>query len=199
MPAIDFYFDFVSPYSYLAHCRLPEIAARHGYTITYRPIDLKAAKLAAGNTAPPTVAIPPKMKYAMADFRRWCARYNAPLAFTQSGPPDSTPANIATYYAIDRGQVAEYVRAMWEATFATGGRLGDDAILRQVATGLGWDADEVVAFAASDQAARRYAEDNAAAQQKGVFGAPIMMVGDEMWWGNDRLDFLDEYLAEKSA
>lgn len=199
MKTIDFYFDFVSPYSYLAHCRLPDIAARHGYAIAYRPIDLKAAKLAAGNTAPPTVAIPAKMKYAMADFTRWCARYNAPLAFTQSGPPDSTPANIATYYAIDRGQARAYVDAMWGATFAVGGRLGDEAILRQVAAELGWNADDVVAFVASDEGARRYAEGNEAAQQKGVFGAPIMMVGDELWWGNDRLDFLEEYLAENGA
>ena len=199
MATIDFYFDFHSPYSYLAHCRLPEIARRHGATIAYHPIDLKAAKLAAGNTAPPTVAIPPKLKFAIADFERWCARYGVSLTFSQAGPPEPTLPNIATFFAIDRGQAAEYVTAYWQATFASGGRVGDEAILRQVAAGLGWNGDEVVAYAASPEGAVRYAEENAAAQARGVFGAPIMMVGDELWWGNDRLDFVDEYLSEKIA
>jgi len=199
MPTIDFYFDFVSPYAYLAHFRLPEIAAKHGCDIAYRPIDLKAAKLAAGNTAPATAQMPAKLKYAIADLTRWCARYNAPLEFTTSGPPDSTAHNIGALYAADRGQLAEYVHAMWMATFACGGRLGDEDILRRVATDLGWDADDFLAFTKSDAAASRYAEGNEQAQQRGVFGVPTMMVGDEMWWGNDRLEFLDEYLAALAA
>ncbi|HMP55272.1 MAG TPA: 2-hydroxychromene-2-carboxylate isomerase [Novosphingobium sp.] len=199
MTTIDFYFDFHSPYSYLAHCRLPDIARRHGAELVYHPIDLKAAKLAAGNTAPPTVAIPPKLKYAMADFARWCARYGVPLTFSQAGPPEPAAPNTATFLAIDRGQAADYVTAMWEATFGQGGRVGDEAVLRAVASRLGWDADETVAYSTSEEGARRYAAENAAAQQRGVFGAPIIMVGDEMWWGNDRLDFVDEYLSGKGA
>ena len=199
MATIDFYFDFHSPYSYLAHCQLPALARKHGATLVYHPVDLKAAKLAAGNTAPPTVAIPPKLKYAMADFGRWCARYDVPLTFSQSGPPEPTVPNIATFHAIDQGQAEQFVTAYWHATFGTGGRIGDDAVLRDVAQQLGWDADALAAFATSEEGARRYAEENAAAQQRGVFGAPIMMVGDELWWGNDRLDFLDQYLSENGA
>ncbi len=199
MTTIAFYFDFVSPYAYLANFELPQIAARHGCTIDYRPIDLNAAKLAAGNTAPPTAAIPPKLKYVMADFARWCARYGTTLEFSREGRPIAEPANKGTFSAIDRGQAADYVNAMWRATFGQGGLHGKDEVLRAVATEMGWDADDFLSFIGSDEAARRYAEGNAQAQAKGVFGAPTMMVGDEMWWGNDRLDFLDAYLAEAGA
>lgn len=199
MATIDFYFDFVSPYAYLANFRLPELARERGCELVYHPFDLNAAKLAAGNTAPPTAAIPPKLKYAIADFARWGARYGAPLAFSQEGPPNSRPANIGTYYAIDRGQAGDYVTAMWRATFGSGGLHGKDEVLRGVAAEMGWDADDFMAFVASKEADERYAAANAEAQAKGVFGAPTMMVGDEMWWGNDRLDFLDEYLAENCA
>ena len=199
MATIDFYFDFLSPYSYLAHCRLPQVAAKHGARINYLPIDLKAAKLAAGNTAPPTVAIPAKMAYAMADFTRWAARYGAPIAFTRAGPPDPLVANLVTFYALDHGQAADYVAAMWAATFGSGGRLRAEAVLQQVCTTMGWNHDDVRAFAASDEAAARYAQGNAAAQAAGVFGVPTMVVDGEMYWGNDRLDFLDEHLSEQGA
>jgi 2-hydroxychromene-2-carboxylate isomerase len=199
MSTIEFYFDFVSPYAYLASLELPKVAAKHGCTIDYKPIDLNAAKTAAGNTAPPTAAIPAKLNYVMADFARWCQRYGAKLEFSREGPPVAEPANKGVFYAQDRGQVAEYVAAMWAATFGSGGLHGKEEVLREVAGGLGWDADDFLAFVASDEAAARYAEANEAAQAKGVFGAPTMIVDGDMWWGNDRLDFLDEYLAENCA
>ena len=199
MPTIDFYFDFVSPYAFFAHHRLPQIAKKHGCDIAYHPINLNAAKLAAGNTAPPTAAIPHKLKYAIADFQRWGRRYGTSIAFSQEGPPNSEPANKGTFYAIDRGQAEQYVTAMWRATFGSGGLHGKEEILRGVAQELGWDAEDFLAFIGSDEAQRRYDEGNAAAQARGVFGAPIMIVGDELYWGNDRLDFLDEHLSETCA
>jgi 2-hydroxychromene-2-carboxylate isomerase len=199
MTTIQFYFDFVSPYAYLASFELSKIAERHGCTIDYRPIDLNAAKLAAGNTGPATVQMPPKLRYVMADFARWGARYGVPVEFSREGPPRTEAANKGTFYAIDRGQAAEYVAAMWRATFGSGGLHGKDEVLRSVAAEMGWDADAFLAFIVSDEAAHRYAQANAEAQAKGVFGAPTMIVGEELWWGNDRLDFLDEYLTEKAA
>ena len=195
MKNIEFYFDFLSPYGYLAHCQLPTIAKSHGYDIVYKPFDLFAAKQAAGNTGPSTAQIPAKLKYAMADFERWSKRYGVPFAFSSSGPPQPLLPNKGTFYAQDKGQVAEYVTAMWNATFGSGGAIGSEDIMREVAAGLGWSADDFMTFVNSDEAARRYGEANAEAQERGVFGAPTMMVGDEMWWGNDRLDFLEEHLA----
>jgi len=198
MSSIDFYFDFLSPYSYLAHCQLPELADKYGYSITYKPIDLKAAKLAAGNTGPATVQMPVKLRYAMADLTRWARKYGAPLAFGKA-PPVTERMNKGTFFAIGKGQARDYVKTAWLATFGTGGDFNSDELLSDVARQLGWSPDEFLAFLQSDTAQRLYEAGNKEAQGRGVFGAPIMMVGDEMWWGNDRLDFLEEYLAAHPA
>lgn len=199
MTTIEFYFDFVSPYSYLAAHELANIAERRGCKIDYRPIDLVATKLAAGNNGPATAQMPLKLQYAMADFTRWGKRYNLPLAFSREGAPVTEVENKGTFYAIDRGQAAQYVNVMWRRTFGEGGLHGKADVLRAAAAEMGWDADEFLAFCSSDEAARRYAQSNSGAHAKGVFGAPTMIVGTELWWGNDRLDFLEEYLAEKCA
>lgn len=198
MSSIDFYFDFLSPYSYLANCRLPELAGQYGYVIAYKPIDLKAAKLAAGNTGPATVQMPLKLRYAMADLTRWAKKYGAPLAFGRT-PPVTERMNKGTFFAIEKGQAREYVDKAWRATFGAGGDFNSDELLSDVARQLGWSPEEFLAFLQSDTAQRLYEAGNSEAQGRGVFGAPIMMVGDEMWWGNDRLDFLEEYLAAHPA
>ena len=198
MSNIDFYFDFLSPYSYLAHCRLPALADKYGYAISYKPIDLKAAKLAAGNTGPATVQMPVKLRYATVDLTRWATKYGAPLAFGKA-PPVTERANKGTFFAIERGQAREYVSKLWLATFGSGGDFNSDEMLSDVSRRLGWSPEEFLAFVQSDKAQRLYETGNREAQDRGVFGAPIMMVGDEMWWGNDRLDFLEEYLVAHPA
>lgn len=198
MSNIDFYFDFISPYSYLAHARLPDLADKYGYTITYRPIDLKAAKLAAGNTGPATVQMPFKLRYAMADLTRWAEKYDVPLAFAKT-PPVTERANKGTFFAMDKGQARAYVEALWAATFGVGGEFDSDEVLSEVARQLDWSPEEFLGFLRSDTAEQRYQESNKEAHGRGVFGAPIMMVNEEMWWGNDRLDLLEEYLAAHPA
>ncbi len=199
MPTIDFYFDFTSPYAYLAHCRLPEIADARGCGIAYKPIDLKAAKLAIGNDGPANMQLPIKMRYIMSDIMRWVRRYGAPFNVGKDASFDSRRANIGALYANERGQAREYVTAVWHASFGSGGSLGSDDLLREVAVQMGWSPDSFLEFIESDRARQLYEDGNEQAQTRGVFGVPIMMVGDQMWWGNDRLDFLDEFLAGQPA
>ena len=199
MPTIDFYFDFTSPYAYLAHCRLPGLADRHGYEIAYKPIDLKAAKLAIGNDGPANMQLPVKMRYIMADIMRWVQRYKAPFNVGKGATFESERSNIGTLYAIEKGRARDYVNALWHASFGSGGSMGSDDLLRDVASQMGWSPDTFLEFIESDAARQRYQEVNRQAQDRGVFGVPTMMVGDQMWWGNDRIDFLDEYLAAHPA
>ena len=195
MPTIDFYFDFTSPYAYLANCRLPVLADAHGYSIAYKPIDLKAAKLAIGNDGPANMQLPVKMRYIMADLMRWVQRYGAPFNVGKDASFASERANIGVIYADRKGQARDYVNAVWHASFGSGGSLGSDDLLRQVAGQMGWAPDDLMAFIASEEAQQLYDQGNKEAQAKGVFGVPTMIVGDQMWWGNDRLDFLEAYLA----
>lgn len=198
MSNIDFYFDFLSPFAYLAHSQLPALADKYGYGISYKPIDLKEAKLAAGNTGPATAQMPIKLRYIMVDLARWAKKYGVPFAFA-TVPPLSARANKGTFFALQQGREREYVSALWNATFGAGGDVNSDALLSDVARQMDWPTKEFLAFVESDEAGRLYEAGNEAAQKRGVFGVPTMTIGEEMWWGNDRLDFLEEYLAAHTA
>lgn len=197
MSQIDFYFDFWSPYAYLASGRLAEIADKHGCTINYCPIDLTRAKLAAGNTGPPNLQIPPKIRYLMTDLKRWCAQYGLPFGGVPKSK-DTKRINIGALLAQDRGVAREYVRLAYDATWGQGGDPNSDELLAALAAKLGWDGDEFLAYIGSTEAEARYEAVFEESSKRGVFGVPIMLVGDEMWWGNDRLDFLERYLEAKS-
>lgn len=199
MKNIEFFFDLMSPYAYLAHCRLPALAEKYGYGITYKPIDLKAAKLAAGNTGPSTAQMPAKLRYAIADLTRWAQKYDVPFSLAMSGPPMPERANKGAFYALGKGQERDYVARLWAATFGAGGDVNSDALLSDVARQMGWSPEVFLEFIRSDKAARLYDELNKEAHARGVFGVPTMIVDDQMWWGNDRLALLEEYLAERRA
>ena len=88
MLPIDFYFDFISPFSYFAVQRLPAIAERFGRAVNYHVVDLAVLKVAAGNTAPPTRNMPIKLRYMKVDQARWARRYGVPVkspAYYDSG------------------------------------------------------------------------------------------------------------------
>ena len=193
MKRIDFYFDFWSPYAYLASKRLAELAEQQGWTIDYRPIDLTRAKLEAGNTGPPNLAIPPKIRYLMTDLKRWAARYGLPFGGVPKSK-DTKRINIGALLAQDRGMARDYVREAFDATWGQGCDPSSDELLTALDAMLGWDADEFLGYIGSSDAEERYEAVFKVAVKRGVFGVPIMLVGDEMWWGNDRLDFLGEFL-----
>jgi 2-hydroxychromene-2-carboxylate isomerase len=196
--AIDFYFDFISPYSYLAHTQLPKIAAKHGYAISYHPVDLNVLKAKGGNTGPASREQPLKFKYVYADFARWSSRYGVPMK-RLGGYDPKCRLTRGTFLALDRGQAGAYVTATWRRIWGEGGNLADEALMRAVAREMGWKEDEFLSFLESSEADRRFKVETEAAHARGVFGVPAMMLGEELWWGNDRLDFLEDYLAAHAA
>lgn len=194
---IEFFFDFLSPFAYLVHQRLPSLAKRYGYAIRYVPMDLPRAKRVAGNTGPSNRDIPVKLRYLTTDMNRWAKRYGVPLVFPKSFA--SERLNKGMLFAIDRGDAEAYVDAAFRLVWGRGEDMGSDAVLRQVAQERGWSADEFLAFVASQQAQERFEAANLEAHRRGVFGVPTMLIGEDMWWGNDRLHFLEEHLAQQST
>ena len=189
---IDFYFDFISPFSYLAYQRLPDLAARFGLDVTCHVLDLAEAKLLGGNTGPTSRDQPLKRRYNQKDKERWARRYGVPIANPSSYGPDRL--NKGKFFADDRGATHAYVAYAWRKLWGEGGDMAGEDILRDAARHCGWDVDGFLAFTLSRAADERYEAATLAAHQRGVFGVPTMMIGDEMWWGNDRLDFLEEFL-----
>ncbi len=192
---IDFYFDFISPFSYLAHTQLPGIATKHGRDIAYRVVELSALKTEGGNTGPTTRDMPLKYKYSGADMQRWALRYGVTITRPTGHVPGPGRLNKGVFLAQDRGATGAYVAAAWNRVWRDGGDMSDETLIRDVAGEMGWDGDEFLAFTDSSDAETRFKASTRAAHERGVFGVPSMMVGDGMWWGNDRLDFMEEYLA----
>ncbi|WP_338617406.1 2-hydroxychromene-2-carboxylate isomerase [Pigmentiphaga sp. CHJ604] len=189
---VDFYFDFMSPYAYLAHARLPELAKRHGARLAYHPIDLFRIKLAVGNTGPSNRDIPLKHRYLRSDLQRWATAYGIPFV-----PPSgygSTRLNCGAFRAIDEGRARYYADSVWRHVWGSGGAMDDDGLLAAVAKEMSWPEDEFLAYVRSSEAGRRLEASNAAALERGVFGVPTMIADGAMWWGNDRLDFLERHL-----
>lgn len=194
---IDFYFDFLSPFSYLANTQLPDLAKRYGYTVAYHPIDIPQAKIAAGNYGPSNREVPAKIKVLLADLERWAKKYDVPFAFPKSLQVE--PWNVGTLYAVERGDVEQYVNRAYAVIWGLGVDPTDTAELRKVANSMGWDTDEFMTYVESSAARSAYRKGCVEAHRRGVFGAPIMMIGDEAWWGNDRLMFLEDYLKAHAA
>lgn len=190
---IDFYFDFLSPFAYLARFRLAQIAERHECMIAWHAIDLAQTKLAAGNTGPGNRDMPVKLNYMNTDLARWAAEYGVPFSWV--GNYASRQMNIGALYAREREVEAQYVRDAFHAGWGTGGRLDDRAVLAGLAHGLGWDPQHFLRHLDSPAAAIAYDAETAAAIARGVFGVPSMIVGEDLWWGNDRLFMLERHLA----
>jgi 2-hydroxychromene-2-carboxylate isomerase len=194
MKTVDFYFDFMSPFGYLAAHRLPELAkAHHGRArFVCHPIDLVAARFKAGNTGPFNRDQPAKMKALLMDLERWAKRYGIPFAFPKG--LDSKRLNKGWLVAEQRGRGAAYLAAAYDAVWGRGGDPADGALHAEVAKACGLSPEELSAAIDSPEISAAYDRENEAAQARGVFGVPIFLVDDQIYWGNDRIEFLEEYL-----
>lgn len=190
---IAFFFDFMSPYAYLAWQRLPQMAERYGYGMEYCPINLQKAKRFAGNTGPSTREIPVKHKHLRVDLQRWANLYRVPFVLPASH--DSDRLNRGLFLAIDHGVEARYLQTAWHLVWGCGGAMGDQLLMGELCASLGWNLGTFNAFTDSEAAGQRYAASQARSEKLGVFGVPTMCIDGEMWWGNDRLHFVEEYLA----
>ena len=193
-PAIDFYFDFTSPYGYLAACKIEALAAKHGREVNWRPYLLGAAFKVNGSRAP--IGVPMKGEYAMRDFLR-SARFHG-VEYRQPGvfPIPAVAATRAFYWAAaqDPKKAAALANALYRAYFAQDVNIGEAENVVKVAAAAGYDADALRA-ALNDPALKERAKAEVdAAIGKGVFGSPYMVVDGEPFWGVDRFDQLERWL-----
>lgn len=190
---LDLYFDFISPFSYFVHLKLPDLARKYGYRIAYHPIDIPTAKLAAGNYGPSNQKVPAKIRALMQDLHRWAEHYGVPFNFPSG--MGGRRINTGAFFAIDNGKAEAYVDAGYRRLWGDGGvDAADEGFLRQLAADVGLDADAYMQYVDSPEGARAFEQSRNEAHSRGVFGSPIMMVDDQIWWGNDRLMFIEQYL-----
>jgi len=195
MTALEFFFDYGSPYSYLADTRLPALAARTGCEVVYRPMLLGGVYKATGNRSPALEPVDAKRRYGGLELQRWVAYLGVPFTMNPHFPIDTLALMRAAHAALRLGVFPAFHAAVYPAFWARGEDLGDLAVVARVLGDAGVDAAAVLAAAgeAAAKADLRATTDEAVA--RGVFGAPTFFVGDAMFFGNDRLDFVERALA----
>ena len=192
---VEFFLDVGSPTTYLAWTQLPALCREAGATLKLRPMLLGAVFQATGNASPANV--PAKGRYMNLDMARFARRYGVPLAINPYFPVNTlTLMRAATGVQLrSPGRLHAYLDGVFRAMWVEPLNLNDPGLVAEAWRAAGFDPQELLGLAgeADVKAALRATTDEAVA--RGVFGAPTIFVGDEMFFGQDRLDFVREALA----
>lgn len=197
MKQIDYFFAPMSPFTYLAGARLEAVAARHGATIRYIPIDAPALFPRTGGQVL-AERHESRKAYRLQELRRGAAKQGVPILMPAPHfPVNPAPASYAIIAAAKAGggDLAGLVQAFPRAVWAEGRNIAEDEVVKDLLAAHGFD--PAVADRYMLAAAETYANNLEEAVSRGVFGVPFYIVGDERFWGQDRLDDLDLYLAGK--
>ena len=188
---IDFYFDFSSPYGYLASTEIDALAARHGRSVTWRPFVLGAAFKLTGQRA--LTEQPLRGDYARRDFARSARLLGVPFKLPDPFPFFALAASRACYWLEEPSQAKALAKAVYHAAFGEGRDITPVPVVAEIARGVGIQGLEQGLEQPATKAGLRDATDQALA--RGVFGSPFFIVDGEPFWGHDRLDQLDRWLA----
>lgn len=194
MAHIDYYTFPLSPYAYLAGGRLERVAAKHGATIIYKPFALMAIFEETG-TLPPPKRHPSVMAYRTQELNRISKKlgveFNLQPAHWPTNPAPACNAIIAAQTA--GGNVGGLVQSLLKACWAEEKDISQDEVVKACLTANGFDG--ALADSDAEASAAVFAANTDDARNAGVFGTPTYVVGEEVFFGQDRLEYLDDYLA----
>ncbi|QLL11520.1 2-hydroxychromene-2-carboxylate isomerase [Pseudomonas chlororaphis] len=192
---VEFFFDLGSPTSYLAYTQLPKICARTGSQLIYQPMLLGGVFKVTGNASP--ISIPAKGRYMLQDLARYARRYEVPLAFNPHFPINT----LLLMRAVTGMQLRHpqrfiaFIDCLFRALWVEKRNLNDQATVAAVLSEGGFDPQEVLALANDEEVKNALKDKTEQALQRGVFGAPSMFVDNQLFFGQDRLDFVLEALS----
>ena len=192
--SVEFFFDFGSPATYLAWTQLPALCEEIGVALIYRPMLLGGVFQATGNQSP--VMIPSKGRFMLQDLQRFARRYQVPMQFNPHFPLNTLLLmRAATGVQMRQPESFEhFVATVFRAIWVDALNLGDMAVLAEVLSSTGLDPQVLLALAGEQEVKDKLKSTTEEAVRRGVFGAPSMFVGDELFFGQDRLDFVREAL-----
>ena len=198
MKSVEFYFDLGSPYSYLAYYRLLQIAEQQEIQIVYKPILLGGVFKATGNRSP--IEIPVKGAYSILDMQRWAEYYQIPMQMNPHFPMNTlTLMRILTGVQLLHLEKFEQVlKLLFDAMFGTPQNLNEPTVLAEVLKPSDFSVEDIMSMVQSEVVKQKLITETEQAIQRGIFGAPTFFVGDEMYWGQDRLHFVEQALNKAS-
>ena len=193
---VEFFFDFGSPAAYLAWAQLPALCDEAGAELIHKPMLLGAVFQATGNRSP--AEVPAKSRYVRRDFERHAARHGVPLHFNPYFPINTLVLmRGATAMQMQDGgaRFGDYCATVFRAMWVDEKNMNDPAVVGAVLQAGGFDAPAFMALVAQPAVKDRLKAVTEEAVARGVFGAPTMFVGEQMFWGQDRLQWVREALA----
>ena len=197
MPHIDYYFSTLSPYAYLAGTRLEEIAAKHGKTVNYKPLDLPALFLRTGGQLPKD-RHPNRMSYRAQELPRQAKKAGLPLNMKPAFWPMNAAPSCYAIIAASRdggGDMGKLIHVIGRSIWVDDKDTSQDDVVRACLEEAGFD--PALADSGLLEGAETYARNLEEAVEAGAFGAPFYVVGDQRFWGQDKLEDLDLHLAGK--
>ena len=189
MTEIEFWYEFASPYAYLAAARIEGLAAGRPVRITWRPLLLGPIfQRRPGHGSPFQEPAPAEAAYRRRDVERWAAAYGLPIGWPRNYPRSSLLGARVALLGGDEGWAADFSRAVYHASFVDDRDIADAAVIAAVLAGLGLPAESIIARATQPAHKARLAATVEEAMAKGIFGAPSFVAAGEVFWGNDRLE-----------
>jgi 2-hydroxychromene-2-carboxylate isomerase len=185
---IEFWFDFASTYSYPAAMRIADVAKRYGYNVSWRPFLLGPIFKEQGWKDSPFNIYPVKGRYMWRDLERLCAALRIPFRKPSEFPRRSLLATRIACAGEENEWVPEFSRRVYSANFADDLDISEPAVLLKCLSGLVEDPAAVLAAARGQEAKARVRRNTERAVALGIFGAPTFVLGEELFWGNDRLE-----------
>ena len=193
MENFDFYFDYGSPTSYLAYAQLPGIIARTGVTVNFRPILLGGLLQQTSNQSP--MDLPAKRKWMTADMEFFAGRYGVPFAVNPHFPINTLVLMRGAVYAQQEGFLDQYSDAVFDAMWGNPVNMADPSVIAKVLRTADLDVEKIVAGTQDPIIKDRLKANTQEAFDRGAFGAPTVFIGERMFFGQDRMRYVEELLA----
>ena len=187
MPAMDFFYEFASSYSYIAAMRIAPLAEAASVTVRWRPFLLGPIFKAQGWDTSPFNLYPAKGRYMVRDCEREAAALGLTFRLPEPFPQNTLLAARVAVAGLADGWGEEFSRRVYHAQFAEGRQVSDPQVIGEIVNALGHDGAAALARAAADDIKQKLRGNTEEAQRLGIFGAPSFIAGGELFWGNDRL------------
>lgn len=189
---IEFFWDVVSPYTYLASTRIEQVAEECGATVRWKPFLLGGVFRDTGNKPP--LEVKQKGAYMIQDLKAWADLYKVPFQFPADFPLNSLFPMRAAVAADRLGKGREFAEAVMNLYWVNGKDPNEEENVKSIARSLGLDGEEIVRLTQDPAIKEDLKQNTAEAVKRGAFGAPTFFVGDKMFWGNDRFVLMEAYL-----
>jgi 2-hydroxychromene-2-carboxylate isomerase len=199
MIGLNFFFEFASTYSYPAAMRIGQVARSAGVRVRWRPFLLGPIFKAQGYDTSPFNVHEAKGRYMWHDLARTCESLGLPFRRPEPFPQNGLLAARVAHVGLAQDWGEAFCRAVFAAEFGQGFEIGSKAVIRELLIGLGHQPDAILGRAGSNDVKNELRRTTEEAQRLGIFGAPNFVVGEELFWGNDRLEQAIDYALQRKT